>query len=162
MLRDLALNLILFRFSIPVELRFIICETYFPFLPNESQPLTAKFIIDFLKQPLQFWEMEITPTIRNIIPDLLYDKSKEFACCILRCRDTTFLEISIVYGEIPTLQAYLIHHPRINNFYRKQIKIRNLQEETVDYITKWYRKKMLHAIDENMSKRLKNLFIETT
>lgn len=35
--RDEVLNLVLlYQFTLPVELRFIICENYFPFLPNEE------------------------------------------------------------------------------------------------------------------------------
>ena len=38
-LPDLVLQTILFRNRIPVELRFIICINYFPFLPNEGNIL---------------------------------------------------------------------------------------------------------------------------
>lgn len=38
--RKLFLHVILFRFILPIELRVIICEDYFPFWPNERTILT--------------------------------------------------------------------------------------------------------------------------
>lgn len=59
---DAVFQLILFsRFYLPVELRFIICENYFPFLPNETNCLT----VDELKNFPYFCSFAIYNSIKH-------------------------------------------------------------------------------------------------
>ena len=49
---DLILHSVLVRrFTLPIELRSMIIETYFPFLPDETNVLTAKELLTCSKQP---------------------------------------------------------------------------------------------------------------
>lgn len=61
MLPDLVLHVMLFRQNVPVEIRNIIVEHYFPFLSNEKTPLTFTEFVQFRR--------DTTHLLRNVIED---------------------------------------------------------------------------------------------
>ena len=61
--RDFVLSLVLFRHQLPMELRFLICDTYFPFLPNERDCLRADTLISMLSNSLQYGYNNMSNTI---------------------------------------------------------------------------------------------------
>ena len=164
--RDVTLNCILCRLELPIEIRFIVTENYFPFLPNESQPLTMKHILDLLlNRHDEINETAINiPRIYHIIPDLIYDKSQAYSLYPTNGgNNPNILEFWIVYGDINFSKIhYAIRPPRghphyeMDTFFCELVDIKNIQEETVEHITKWYRKKMLHVIDKNMPETIMN------
>lgn len=140
MLRDETLHLVLYsRFALPIELRYIICENYFPFLPNEKNCLTVARVKNFDRtQPLYSnWTKSY-----NVVK---YGNRIKYSLGYLY--DKVFFKRSFKYTDDTTQE----HCTTL--FYLKNIRWQTEEEivEFYDAILKKYRKTMLSFLDSESS-----------
>ena len=141
------------RFTLPIELRSMIIEHYFPFLPDETNVLTAKELLTCSKQPF------LLRTYNHIV-----DKRKVFALHFRKNIElygnnvptdsniifvTVHLGRFIYYGGKPDLfisNGVLIHDPQDKTALTLEINAADITEENVHekfrLITKFYRRSL--------------------
>lgn len=152
-LPDLVLQTILFRNRIPVELRFIICMDYFPFLPNAQDALTVDDLHRLRCR--DGWYHKITTKI--YVSDLV-DTSTTFALQIIIIHKRIIVRILATFyatylqlkkkGLSPLDEYLRPSHPDISftqtsfrdfSFDFRVIQLQHANVESVHHaITKWY------------------------
>lgn len=157
MLRDLTFQLILSGFHLPVELRSIITENYFPFLPNAMQKLTPAILLRFTNRknnndvaatklhyvryekhssPHKYFAMEMLKTSKQLVIRIVLGNLVSY---------TNGYYISTIYG----LDEVDANHD--TGFYSLRINLDDITEinilEKTNYILKWYYERLLHAVD---------------
>lgn len=151
---------LLLCFQLPIELRIIVVESYFPFLQKEIRPLTSTELLEFATK----YNGEPVPRISrglNIIP--LGEWDTQIACfdlaMTLRLRIFGNLLDAVVYrGSYATLyengnpldeKEILYCNEKV---VRLRIDAREITKDTVhEYkqrITSFYRKWVVHAFNE--------------
>lgn len=167
MLRDLTLHLVLFSCKVPIEVRYIIVENYFPFLPNERYPLSKEPLLEMSKKRVinMFRPIIYANHMHNMASEDSYDISA-FALKIQKQRvPCNIIEITIGLGHYNmhyslsnfekffVMDGELLDPEYINVVLKQQIDAAEITEENVDEvmrrITYWYRKCILNVIDEN-------------
>ena len=129
------LHLVLVRcFQLPIELRFIIIENYFPFLQKERRPLTSTELLEFATSPHP-------PFIRstrnfNFMPiEIKDDQSPSQKCAVafyLLIYDT-FIEAMIYRGRYETLYEDGFHAFEANEllYYNNQIVFLQIKAQEI-------------------------------
>ena len=154
MLRDATFHLILFRLNFPVELRSIICNDYFPFLPNEIESLQARnlFSMDYIKI-ITLFESPVDPNSDTKDPSYIVlwiiKRSIEprFEVTI---RKSCTLEMVSGWRHI---RDY-IYCNREDNFFMLNADIIITEENmhTIhESVVKWYRNRILYIFDDAMN-----------
>ena len=156
--RKLTLDLILCRLQLPVELRSIICETYFPFLPNAMQKLTPAILLRFTDRkntnaaaviklhyvryekhssPHKYFTMEMLKTSKQLVIRIVLGNLVSYP--------NQYCYISTIYW----LDDVDANHD--TGFYSLRINLDDITEinvlEKTNYILKWYYERLLHAVD---------------
>ena len=150
LLRDLTLHLILFRFPLPVELRFIICNNYFPFLHNQKHRLTSPHFYFFVTNK------DLDINVSDYIKDTRISRKYRFVLQITKSEDNLVVNIAVGQVMKSMYSTYVEPICRIinlyeNNFYHLNIKCSDINMDnayaTHRFIIQWYRKRMLYIID---------------
>lgn len=152
MLRDATFHLILFRLHFPVELRSIICNDYFPFLPNEIERLQARklFSMNYIKI-FTLFESPVDPNSDTKDPCYIV------LWIIKRPIEGTF-EVTIrkscpvaSVSDCRYVTDYLHCKREEDNFFVLNADI-NITEENMhtihESIVKWYRNRILYVFDD--------------
>lgn len=156
LLRDVTLQVILFRYHLPTELRYIICQYYFPFFPTVINPLRSYTLLDFAAEPHDGIYIHIARS--HYIPD--YESKIPFMCFVLEIEKyCDMVEITVARGTMtmgPWSSDVWFTRPIKNDkmppgFYNLKIPVNKITVETVDeqrnFILQWYYKRILHCID---------------
>lgn len=154
--RDVTLSLILYYLNVPVEIRYIIIENYFPFLPKERNTLTSEKLLKFKKDLYSFGGLQ-NHYIKGycIIPDPC--SSCNNIGYFLRINDSwnrkkNFFDIYIVRGNMHICSGIQLTNEHDENFYKMSMDASTITKENVDekllIILKWYRDRMMYAIEE--------------
>lgn len=140
-LPDVTLNCILCRLQLPIELRFIVSENYFPFLPNESKKMTRNDLLDLVNDKT-IPDLRISILVRNEIKYIIGRTSGLLMLMIRKIRDPISKEEQII---IETRQNHLTFLPPEEG--KMTIPTKEITEQTVDekvdFILKWYRHNLI-------------------
>ena len=145
-----AVHLVLFRLDVPVELRSIIIEDYFPFLPNPYRQGTSSFDCNFYlrwKINCSRWkEMKFGcyPNDKGEIDCAVTLNSFRFIgkLCDGKCKNK--MEFLSQCSEFPSLKISSLSLMRIENMTKEEIKKLNI--ETDPRIKKWYTNTLLSIL----------------
>lgn len=139
MFRDLTLHRVLVVcFGLPVELRYVICKTYFPFLPNSTRPLTC---IMLLRLSL---DLQVIYTVAEMIDDYALELTSNGKV------------IAFNVAKFKGIYMCLVKEGNVEDenkpgFYQLTIPVERITATTVEdelhFIVEWYNNRLLHCID---------------
>ena len=160
-LPDVLTNAILLRLNVPIELRTIITENYFPFLPNERGPLLLPNDIYILRTFENIYVMT-----RNWIDDIdvekgykyylhIHNRIREYRI-VVKCKRPGYHPDILSYNNKEVYESLLPRHPDISFqispepqvsiiIESKEVSSEN-EEDVCKTILKWYRKIVYLAI----------------
>lgn len=165
-LPDVLMHLLLMQLQIPIELRAIIIEDYFPFLPNEVMLLEKKdlmrmryclgaryrdsidrnYVVNILKGGRYFLEFTICKGIMDV--RILYDSIITDESHLLFYKQSSALDESmkLQHPDISFTQT----SPKDFAFQFQVLQMKRANVESVRLaIHKWYRKIVLLSIYQN-------------
>ena len=150
-LPDVLLHAILFQLNLPIELRTIIIEDYFPFLPNPGVP----FEVHYLRTLCNIYCNVISKNSINTLVDIgvycleLRVHEEIMIVRIVKCFFGHFMQIC-KRGDAPLDDSMKLYHPDISftqplledfNFHFQVVQLRNANVDSVHRaIMKWYNK----------------------
>ena len=158
MIAKYNLHLVLSRhFQLPIELRFIIVETYFPFLPNEKFPLTESELLKFANSTNHLHErtnyFHFLPIYQSVSQQ--YCGKWTYALCLKK--KGTLIEALVYRGNhISMDESYILFMPQEVIFWNEKCVSFYLDAETItkvnvrekqQKITNLYRKYVMSAMN---------------